>query len=239
MSPRRWLRAHLEWQSPGPHQVNGSVPIGGAPAGHCGGARATALHQLGGFRDLLCEPGASQGDLPDEPEWLPELLDCADGYAMLSFLPIAPLGSWARTPGRRLTPPGVFCREGTSWGSACSHLPTYVPPSPRCRPEGAGQGACGLQGLPEQWAAGGTICQRASHLHHPAGSLHCQVQPRPAPGTAKAGTPSSPQSPAAHRSSELYESTLVVEGMLSEKACTLRLRGRGSFDERFVPPYQL
>ncbi|XP_027987871.2 deleted in lung and esophageal cancer protein 1 [Eptesicus fuscus] len=41
------------------------------------------------------------------------------------------------------------------------------------------------------------------------------------------------------RSSELYESTLVVEGMLGEKACTLRLRGRGSYDERFVPPYQL
>nr|KAF6335071.1 DLEC1 cilia and flagella associated protein [Pipistrellus kuhlii] len=40
------------------------------------------------------------------------------------------------------------------------------------------------------------------------------------------------------RSSELYESTLVVEGMLGEKACTLRLRGRGSYDERFVPPYQ-
>ncbi|XP_015420346.1 PREDICTED: deleted in lung and esophageal cancer protein 1 [Myotis davidii] len=41
------------------------------------------------------------------------------------------------------------------------------------------------------------------------------------------------------RSNELYESTLVVEGMLSEKACTLRLRGHGSYDERFVPPYQL
>ncbi|XP_059520387.1 deleted in lung and esophageal cancer protein 1 isoform X2 [Myotis daubentonii] len=41
------------------------------------------------------------------------------------------------------------------------------------------------------------------------------------------------------RSNELYESMLVVEGMLSEKACTLRLRGRGSYDERFVPPYQL
>ncbi|XP_023619188.1 deleted in lung and esophageal cancer protein 1 [Myotis lucifugus] len=41
------------------------------------------------------------------------------------------------------------------------------------------------------------------------------------------------------RSNELYESTLVVEGMLGEKACTLRLRGRGSYDERFVPPYQL
>ncbi|XP_066207458.1 deleted in lung and esophageal cancer protein 1 [Saccopteryx leptura] len=40
------------------------------------------------------------------------------------------------------------------------------------------------------------------------------------------------------RSSELYESTLVVEGMLGE-ACTLRLRGQGSYDERFVSPYQL
>ncbi|KAF6099105.1 DLEC1 cilia and flagella associated protein [Phyllostomus discolor] len=41
------------------------------------------------------------------------------------------------------------------------------------------------------------------------------------------------------RSNELYESTLVVEGVLGEKACTLRLRGQGSYDERFVSPYQL
>nr|XP_055176945.1 deleted in lung and esophageal cancer protein 1 isoform X8 [Nyctereutes procyonoides] len=41
------------------------------------------------------------------------------------------------------------------------------------------------------------------------------------------------------RSSELYESTLVVEGMLGEKACTLRLRGRGSYDERYMSPHQL
>ncbi|XP_054451839.1 deleted in lung and esophageal cancer protein 1 [Pteronotus mesoamericanus] len=41
------------------------------------------------------------------------------------------------------------------------------------------------------------------------------------------------------RSNELYESTLVVEGVLGEKACALRLRGQGSYDERFVPPYQL
>lgn len=170
---------------PGPHQVNGSVPIGGAPAGHCGSARAAALHQLGGLWDLLCEPGASPGDLPDEHEWLPELLGRADGYAMPSFLPTAPPPSWARPPGRWLTPPGVFCREGTSWGSAGSRLPTYVPLSLRCRPEGAGQGACGLQGLPEQRAAGGTICQRAAHLHHPADSLHPQVEPHPAPGTAQ------------------------------------------------------
>lgn len=80
VSLRCWLRAHQEWaKSPGPHQVNGSVPVGGAPAGHRGCARAAALHQLGGFWDLLCEPGASPGDLPDEPEWLPELLGRADG----------------------------------------------------------------------------------------------------------------------------------------------------------------
>nr|XP_048279441.1 deleted in lung and esophageal cancer protein 1 isoform X1 [Myodes glareolus] len=40
------------------------------------------------------------------------------------------------------------------------------------------------------------------------------------------------------RSSLLYESTLVVEGVLSEKPCTLRLRGRGSYDERYVIPHQ-
>ncbi|XP_040595698.1 deleted in lung and esophageal cancer protein 1 [Mesocricetus auratus] len=40
------------------------------------------------------------------------------------------------------------------------------------------------------------------------------------------------------RSSLLYESTMVVEGVLSEKSCTLRLRGRGSYDERYVTPHQ-
>lgn len=47
----------------------------------------------------------------------------------------------------------------------------------------------------------------------------------------------SPSSPFP-RSSLLYESTLVVEGVLSEKPCTLRLRGRGSYDERYVIPHQ-
>ncbi|KAM9187327.1 deleted in lung and esophageal cancer protein 1 [Dugong dugon] len=41
------------------------------------------------------------------------------------------------------------------------------------------------------------------------------------------------------RSSELYESMLVVEGMLGEKACTLRLRGQGSYDEKYVTFRQL
>ncbi|XP_035582680.1 deleted in lung and esophageal cancer protein 1 isoform X5 [Zalophus californianus] len=41
------------------------------------------------------------------------------------------------------------------------------------------------------------------------------------------------------RSSELYASTLVVEGVLGEKACTLRLRGQGSYDEKYVSPHQL
>ncbi|XP_045153607.1 deleted in lung and esophageal cancer protein 1 [Echinops telfairi] len=36
------------------------------------------------------------------------------------------------------------------------------------------------------------------------------------------------------RGRELYESTLVVEGMLGEKACTLRLRGQGSYDEKYM-----
>ncbi|XP_011808719.1 PREDICTED: deleted in lung and esophageal cancer protein 1 isoform X2 [Colobus angolensis palliatus] len=40
------------------------------------------------------------------------------------------------------------------------------------------------------------------------------------------------------RSSELYESTMVVEGMLGEKSCTLRLRGQGSYDERYMLPHQ-
>uniref|UniRef100_A0A8C5P4T4 Deleted in lung and esophageal cancer 1 n=1 Tax=Jaculus jaculus TaxID=51337 RepID=A0A8C5P4T4_JACJA len=41
------------------------------------------------------------------------------------------------------------------------------------------------------------------------------------------------------RSSAPYESTLAVEGVLGEKACTLRLRGQGSYDERYVVPHQL
>nr|XP_012311083.1 deleted in lung and esophageal cancer protein 1 isoform X3 [Aotus nancymaae] len=40
-------------------------------------------------------------------------------------------------------------------------------------------------------------------------------------------------------SNELYESTMVVEGVLGEKSCTLRLRGQGSYDERYVTPPQL
>ncbi|XP_036049559.1 deleted in lung and esophageal cancer protein 1 [Onychomys torridus] len=40
------------------------------------------------------------------------------------------------------------------------------------------------------------------------------------------------------RSSLLYESTMIVEGVLSEKPCTLRLRGRGSHDERYVRPHE-
>ncbi|XP_007943944.1 deleted in lung and esophageal cancer protein 1 [Orycteropus afer afer] len=41
------------------------------------------------------------------------------------------------------------------------------------------------------------------------------------------------------RSCELYKSTLVVEGVLGEKACKLRLRGRGSYDEKYVTFCQL
>lgn len=91
VSLRPWLTAQQEWaRPPGPHQVKGSVSLGGTPAGHCGRARAAALHQLGGLRHLLCEPGAGPGRLPDEPERLPELLGCADGYVMPSCVPTAP-----------------------------------------------------------------------------------------------------------------------------------------------------
>ncbi|XP_012885751.1 PREDICTED: deleted in lung and esophageal cancer protein 1 [Dipodomys ordii] len=38
------------------------------------------------------------------------------------------------------------------------------------------------------------------------------------------------------RGSKLFESTLVVDGLLGEKACTLRLRGQGSYDERYMTP---
>lgn len=83
VSLRPWLRAQQKWaRSPGPQQVKGSVPTGGAPAGHCGCARAATLHQLGGLRDLLCERGTGPGGVPDEPERLPELLDRADGYVV-------------------------------------------------------------------------------------------------------------------------------------------------------------
>ncbi|XP_005383783.1 PREDICTED: deleted in lung and esophageal cancer protein 1 [Chinchilla lanigera] len=40
------------------------------------------------------------------------------------------------------------------------------------------------------------------------------------------------------RSTELYESTVVVEGVLGEKTCTLRLRGQGSYDERYMASHQ-
>uniref|UniRef100_A0A8D0S1E4 Deleted in lung and esophageal cancer protein 1 Ig-like domain-containing protein n=1 Tax=Sus scrofa TaxID=9823 RepID=A0A8D0S1E4_PIG len=41
------------------------------------------------------------------------------------------------------------------------------------------------------------------------------------------------------RSCKLYKSTLVVEGVLGEKSCTLRLRGEGSYDEKYESPHQL
>ncbi|XP_014439834.1 deleted in lung and esophageal cancer protein 1 [Tupaia chinensis] len=41
------------------------------------------------------------------------------------------------------------------------------------------------------------------------------------------------------RSSNLYEGTLAVEGVLGEKTCALRLRGQGSCDEKYLSPYQL
>lgn len=116
----------------------------------------------------------------------------------------------------------------------------YMLLSPWCRTEEARQGPCGLRGLPKQWTAGGATSQWASDLHRPAGSLHCQVQPLPTSrALPTAGTPPQPRPLRPHRRNELYESTLVVEGVLGEKACTLRLRGRGSYDERFVSPYQL
>ncbi|KAM4815106.1 deleted in lung and esophageal cancer protein 1 [Thomomys bottae] len=40
------------------------------------------------------------------------------------------------------------------------------------------------------------------------------------------------------RNSKLYESTLVVDGLLGEKACTLRLRGQGSYDEKYTALHQ-
>ncbi|XP_036777521.2 deleted in lung and esophageal cancer protein 1 isoform X6 [Manis pentadactyla] len=39
------------------------------------------------------------------------------------------------------------------------------------------------------------------------------------------------------RSSELYESSVVVAGILGEEACTLRLQGQGSYNERYVSPH--
>lgn len=59
-------------------------------------------------------------------------------------------------------------------------------------------------------------------------------------GAASGALAQGPQlisAPAPHRSCELYESTLVVEGVLGEKSGTLRLRGRGSYDERYASPY--
>ena len=99
-------------------------PLGGAPAGHRGHARAAALHQLGGLQHPLCEPEAGLRGLSDEPEWLPELLDCADGYVRPSWLRTAPCTAGPRAPGRHLgalslqagspglTPPGNPCRGG-------------------------------------------------------------------------------------------------------------------------------
>ncbi|XP_032717094.1 deleted in lung and esophageal cancer protein 1 isoform X6 [Lontra canadensis] len=66
-----------------------------------------------------------------------------------------------------------------------------------------------------------------------------RYQPLPAFPQARAPFLTSASDPHLHRSSMLYESTLVVEGMLGEKACTLRLRGQGSYDEKYMSPHQL
>ncbi|XP_059018065.1 deleted in lung and esophageal cancer protein 1 isoform X5 [Mustela lutreola] len=66
-----------------------------------------------------------------------------------------------------------------------------------------------------------------------------RYQPLPAFPKARAPFLTSASDPHPHRSSMLYESTLVVEGMLGEKACTLRLRGQGSYDEKYMSPHQL
>lgn len=157
-----------------------------------------------------------------------------------------------------LVPPGNPCRGGqvpilgdlcgctpemgerTSWGGSWSCLPLSVLPYPWCRPAGARQGPCGLRGLPKQRCAGGATSQCTPNLRYPAGSLHCQVQPLLTSPSLPTGLGAPLTSaPAAHRSRELYESTLVVEGVLGEKACTLRLRGQGSYDERYVSLHHL
>lgn len=63
---------------------------------------------------------------------------------------------------------------------------------------------------------------------------HCPAGPR-----ALAQGPCLISIPAPHRSCKLYKSTLVVEGVLGEKSCTLRLRGEGSYDEKYESPHQL
>ncbi|XP_058513175.1 deleted in lung and esophageal cancer protein 1 [Ochotona princeps] len=62
----------------------------------------------------------------------------------------------------------------------------------------------------------------------------------PNSGVLEARTPNAPPTTTTlqvfftARSCELYQCTLVVDGMLGEEACTLRMCGQGSRDERFV-----
>ena len=146
---------------------------GGAPAGRGGCARAAALHQLGGLWHLLREPGPGPGSLPHEPEWLPKLLGRADRC-------VRPSSPTLTATSRRGFPPGVVGgsrgtrRRGSVPQAVCGAACESSPP---CRPAGARSGPRGVQGLPKQWAAGGTTGQRTPHLCHPSRFLHRQVRP--------------------------------------------------------------
>ena len=251
-----WLRAQWEWvRSPSPHQVKGSVPPqGGAPAGRCGRARAAALHQLGGLRDLLREPGPRPGGLPDEPERLPELLDRVDRCAMPSSpvrlgrdpqegacVPcpcrLAPQG-WAhlRIHGQEQRRTPEMRAVGRAWSWLCS----CVSPSPHAGQQEPDKDPVAFRVSPSS----GLL--EARPVNAPPTSVPLQVSftarygPPSLAGAASGALAQGPlliSAPAPHRSCELYESTLVVEGVLGEKSCTLRLQGRGSYDERYASPY--
>lgn len=128
---------------------------------------------------------------------------------------------------------------GALWGSTRSCLCSCVLPS-----FGAGQQE------PDKDAAAFRVSPNSGLLearlvNGPPNTITLQVfftaryQPLPAFPKARAPFLTSASDPHPHRSSMLYESTLVVEGMLGEKACTLRLRGQGSYDEKYMSPHQL
>lgn len=159
--------------------------------------------------------------------YLMNLSSCRSYWAVLtgeSCLPLAPcspvlqacvpLSLQGGSPGPG--PPGHLCTAGqfpNPTGKTSSAQPRCwvgvrslcCVSLPLCRSAGARQGPCGLQGLPKQWAAGGTTGQRTPNLHHPPGFLHCQVQPltislalpcgtqSPGPGPLPHLNPRSPQ----------------------------------------------
>ncbi|XP_069929145.1 deleted in lung and esophageal cancer protein 1 isoform X1 [Oryctolagus cuniculus] len=130
---------------------------------------------------------------------------------------------------------------GEALGLAPRKAHTAVPPLPsvqgsRRQPRTQEPSRCPR--APACWRRGPTTGPRppsACSSSSPPGAA-CWP-PRAAHGWSRCPAPADLR-PTARRSCELYQCTLVVDGVLGEKACALRLQGLGSHDERYASSLQ-